>query len=111
MTGPDQMDSPFGRFTPFEVLEILRDAGLPEELSDCNLARVGLRRTRPNTQRETVLRLYMRLGNVDAIFDELDREVPKSSIRAILSNATRDGLIPRDWAIRRRRPRFRRVQP
>lgn len=103
------MDSPFGRFSPFEVLEILRDAGLPEVLSDDNIARVGLRRTRPNTQRETVLRLYTRLGTVDAIFDELGGEVPKSSIRAILSRATDDGMIARDWAVRRRRPRFRRI--
>lgn len=103
------MDSPFGRFSAFEVKEILRDAGLPEELTDDNIARVGLRRTRPNTQRETVLRLYTRLGEVDAIFDELGGEVPKSSIRAILSRATDDGLIARDWAVRRRRPRFRRV--
>jgi hypothetical protein len=88
------MDSPFGRFSAFEVLEILRDAGLPEDLTDDNIARAGLRRTRPNTQRETVLRLYSQLGSVDAIF----------------SNATRDGLIPRDWAVRRWRPRFRRVR-
>lgn len=103
------MDSPFGRFTPFEVMEILRDAGLPDDLTDENVAQIGLRRTRLNTQRETVLRLYTRLGNVDAIFDELGGEVPKSSIRAILSRATDDGLIPRDWAVRRRRPRFRRT--
>lgn len=104
------MDSPFGRFTPFEVREILRHAGLPEDLTDGNLARIGLRRIRPNTQRETVLRLYTRLGDVDAIFGELGGEVPKSSIRAILSRATDDGLIARDWAVRRRRPRFRRVR-
>lgn len=103
------MDSPFGRFSPFDVLEILRDAGLPEELTDENVARVGLRRTRLNTQRETVLVLYGRLGSVDAVFEELGGDVPKSSIRAILSRATDAGLIARDWAVRRRRPRFRRV--
>jgi hypothetical protein len=105
------MDSPFGRFSPFDVLEILRDAGLPGDLSDENVARVGLRRTRPNTQRETVLALYCRLGSVDAIFDELGGEVPRSSIRSYLSRATDDGLIARDWAVRRRRPRFRTVRP
>jgi hypothetical protein len=105
------LDSPFSLFTPFDVLEILRDAGLPEALTDENVARVGLRRTRPNTQRETVLSLYARLGSVDAIFEELGGEVPKSSIRAILSRATDAGLIARDWATRRRRPRFRRVRP
>lgn len=103
------MDSPFGRFSDHEVLEILRDAGLPEELTDENVARIGLRRIRQNTQRETVLKLYLELGNVDAIFDELGGEVPKSSIRSILCRATDAGLIPRDWAVRRRRPRFRRV--
>jgi hypothetical protein len=105
------LDSPFGRFTPFDVLEILRDAGLPEELTDENIAKIGLRRVRPNTQRETVLALYSRLGSVDAVFDELAGEVPKSSIRSILSRATDAGLIARDWATRRRRPRFRRVRP
>lgn len=103
------MDSPFGRFTAQEVREILRDAGLPDDLSEANLSRVGLRKVRPNTQRETVLRLYIKLQSVDGVFDELGGEVPKSSIRAILSRATDDGLIARDWAVRRRRPRFRRV--
>lgn len=107
----DIRDQQFGHFNAFEVLEILRDASLPADLSDDNIASIGLRRTRTNTQRETVLTLYTQLGDVDAIFEELGREVPKSSIRAILSNATRDGLIPRDWAMRRRRPRFRRVRP
>jgi len=105
------MDSPFGRFTDREVLDMLRDVGLPEELSDENVSRIGLRKLRTNTQRETVLALYVKLGSVDAVFDELGGEVPKSSIRSILSRATDAGLIARDWAVRRRRPRFRRVRP
>jgi hypothetical protein len=105
------MDSYFSRFSDREVLDILRDAGLPEELSDENVARVGLRKLRSNTQRETVLTLYTRLGSIDAVFDELGGEVPKSSIRSYLSRATDAGQISRDWAVRRRRPRFRRVRP
>lgn len=105
------MDRPFGRFTDREVLDILRDAGLPQELTDENVARLGLRKLRSNTQRETVLMLYVRLGSVDAVFDELGGEVPKSSIRSYLSRATDAGVITRDWSVRRRRPRFRRVRP
>lgn len=104
------MDSPFSRFTDREVLEILRCAGLPAELTDENVRRVGLQKIRPNTQRETVIKLYFQLGSVDAIFDELGGEVPKSSIRSILSRATDAGFVPRDWAVRQRRPRFRRVR-
>lgn len=101
------MESPFGRFTDREVLDILRDAGLPEDLTDENCARVGLQRIPGETQKGAIIRLWRTLRSVDAIFDALSGAVPKSSIRAHLSRATDAGLITRDWAVRRRRSRRR----
>lgn len=91
------MDSPFNRFTDAEVRDMLRGAGLPAELDDANVARLGL--TRIATQRQRVLAAYKTDPDVDAIFAALRREVPKSSIRSILCRAYPAG----EWRQRRRR--------
>lgn len=91
------MNSPFLRFTDSEVREILRNSGLSEELSDQNVARIGLVPLR--TQRERILDAYRVSPDVDDIFDALTGSVPKSSIRSILCRAYPKG----PWRQRRRR--------
>jgi len=91
------MTSPFCRFTNNEVREILRGAGLTDELNDENAAQIGLVRIR--SQRQLVIEAYRRNPDVDAIWNELGRAVPKSSIRSILCRLDPHG----DWRQRRRR--------
>ncbi|RWH31601.1 hypothetical protein [Mesorhizobium sp.] len=91
------MTSPFGRFTSAEVKEMLRGAGLPDDLDDGNVRALGLVRIR--TQREKVLAAYDADPSVDAIFAKLRGEVPKSSIRAYLCRAFPNG----EWRVRSRR--------
>ena len=89
------------RFSEAEVRESHRDARLPLDMSDANLARVGIERLQ--TQREKVLALYRVDPDVDAIFDGLGGRVPKSSIRAYLSRAAATGEIGSEWRIGRGR--------
>ncbi len=89
--------SPFLRFSNFDVLDILRDAALPLELSEANLARVGLMPIR--TQRDRVLAAYQVHSDVDDIFDALGGDIPKSSIRSYLCREFPNG----QWRQRRRR--------
>lgn len=91
------MTSPFGRFTGAEVKEMLRGAGRPDDLSDDNIASLGLERIQ--TQREKVIAAYKIDPDVDAIFSRLRGTVPKSSIRAYLCRAYPHG----EWRVRRRR--------
>lgn len=91
-------------FTRAEVREILRDSGLPDDLSEANIAAIGLVSMR--TQREKVLTLYYVDPSVDGIYNTLGGSIPKSSIRSYLSRAADRGQIGNDWRERRhRRPR------
>lgn len=90
------LDTPV--FSASHVRYMLFQAGLdPDDLSDSNLARIGVASTR--TQRDRVLEAYEVNPDVDVIFDELGGSIPKSSIRAYLSQSVPNG----DWRQRRRR--------
>ncbi|WP_287061668.1 hypothetical protein [Mesorhizobium sp.] len=89
--------SPFSRFTDAEVREMLRGAGMPDQLDDANIRSLGL--VRVQTQRQQVLAAYAINPDVDAIFTNLRGAVPKSSIRAYLCRAVPDG----EWRVRNRR--------
>lgn len=89
------------RFSPFEVREMLRGAGLPDILDDENVSQLGL--TRAGTQRQRVMDAYRVTHDVNEIFGMLGSDVPKSSIRAYLSRANAAGEVGGEWRIRQRR--------
>lgn len=85
-------------FSTAHVRYFLMNAGLdPDDLSEANLERIGVISTK--TQREKVLAAYETASDVEVIFEMLDFAVPKSSIRAYLSQAYPNG----DWRQRKRR--------
>ena len=91
-------------FSAGQVRHFLALAGLdPNDLSETNLARIGVASTR--TQRERVLAAYETTSDAGTIFDMLGGEVPVSSIRAYLSQSVPNG----DWRRRRRRSDARRT--
>jgi len=85
-------------FSMGQAQHLLALAGLdPTDLSEANLERIGLASTK--TQRERVLAAYEVSSDVDVMFEMLGGTIPKSSIRAYLSQSVPHG----DWRSRRRR--------
>lgn len=85
-------------FSESQVRYFLALAGLnPDDLSEANLSRIGVASTK--TQRDRVLAAYEVNPDVEVIFEMLGFSVPKSSIRAYLSQSHPNG----DWRQRRRR--------